>query len=124
MTGLRRSGLNLRHSNDVVDEDEICVGTHDWFATVRGKVGWADAEFRYENYTDGTRTVLEGEVGNWETMFGWTAGGGVGIALGDVASLKAEYLYADFGDLDYNGGFSGKVDVDTHMARGGVLFHF
>jgi opacity protein-like surface antigen len=44
-------------------------------------------------------------------LLGWTAGGGVELGLGESVSVKAEYLYSDFGSLDFNllsGNLTGK----------------
>jgi outer membrane immunogenic protein len=128
---------------DTVFEDELYVGKHDYFATVRGRLGYAmdnvlvyatgglaitDAEFRYENYSDSTHTVLDQPiVKDHKTLLGWTAGGGVELALGETVSVKAEYLYSDFGSLDFDfipGDLTGDADVTSHIVRAGLLIHF
>ena len=128
---------------DIVDEDEIYVGKHDYFATVRGKLGYAmdnvlvyatgglaitDAEIRYENYTDSTHSALDEPISKDSKMLlGWTAGGGVELAVSEAVSVKAEYLYSDFGSLDFDllpGLLTGDADVTSHIVRAGLLIHF
>ncbi|HWJ88499.1 MAG TPA: outer membrane protein [Pelagibacterium sp.] len=56
-----------------------------------------------------------------EYAWGWTAGGGVEAMVMDNLSLKGEYLYASFRNVDIDGV---DVDADAHIARIGVNFHF
>ena len=55
---------------------------------------------------------------------GWTAGGGVETKVSEWVSLKAEYLYVDFGDKKHT--FSGfptptvKFDHQIHTVRVGL----
>lgn len=67
-----------------------------------------------------------------ETRTGWTAGGGVEWAFARNWSVKAEYLYADFGSVSFVSAFN--VDPDfthTHtvhptaqIVRAGVNYKF
>jgi outer membrane immunogenic protein len=127
---------------DTENGDEIFVGEHEYFATLRGKLGYAfdnvlvyatgglaltDAEFRYENYTSDPPIELEERSSSSDTLLGWAIGGGLELAVTEHISVKAEYLYADFGSLDYSfldssENLFGEVDIDTHMLRGGILF--
>lgn len=123
---------------DLDSRDEYYIGKMDWLGTVRAKVGFAMDNILI--YATGglavTGAALEFEDRNetpvfheteGDTLFGWTAGGGAEIALGDVVSIKAEYLYADFetlsGEFDLTG-TDRDVDIDTHIVRGGVNFRF
>jgi len=86
---------------------------NDWFATVRGRAGWAiDATLLYV-----TGGLAVGDVkGSWdlassngyaktaslsETRVGWTVGAGVEHAFTPNWTVKVEYLYTDLGSLDY-----------------------
>jgi outer membrane immunogenic protein len=121
---------------DLDDRDSYYVGELEWLATLRGKVGFAldnvllfatggvaltEAKLAYEDYDDG---VLDIRFEDSDTMFGWVAGGGIEFALAPV-SVKIEYLYADFGNLDFHLSeeIFGDAEVDTHILRGGVMFH-
>ncbi len=121
---------------DVEDKDEIYVGELQWLATLRGKIGYAldnvllfatggaamtEAKLAYEDYDRG---VLDVRLEDTDTMFGWVAGGGIEFALAPV-SVKIEYLYADFDDLnfDLSEEIFGDAEVDTHILRGGLMFH-
>ncbi len=125
---------------DVIDEDEIYVGAIDWLGTVRAKLGFAmddvliygtgglavtEAEYRYENYEDGSQTELTGLDKASETLWGWTAGAGIEWRMTERMSLKAEYLYIDFETFETNVTEGGEeADIDMHVARGGVNFYF
>lgn len=121
---------------DVEEKDEFYVGELEWLATLRGKIGYAldnvllfatggvaltEAKLAYEDYDVG---VLDVRFKDKDTMFGWVAGGGVEFALAPV-SVKIEYLYADFDDLSFHlsDEIFGDAEVDTHILRGGLMFH-
>jgi outer membrane immunogenic protein len=92
----------------------------DWFSTFRVRLGFtpapqwlvyatgggAVAHFRSTanlNFASTTDT-LTGDIFNGSdtvTRLGWTAGGGVEYAFGNNWSLRAEYLFLDFGSRDY-----------------------
>jgi outer membrane immunogenic protein len=58
---------------------------------------------------------------------GWTIGGGVEFAATDNITLKAEYLYADFGKASFAGPAGlAAADVTTKasIVRTGVNFKF
>lgn len=121
---------------DLDDRDSYYVGELEWLATLRGRIGYAldnvllfatggvaltKAKLAYEDDDDG---VLDVRFEDKDTMFGWVAGGGIELALAPV-SVKIEYFYADFGDLDcqLSEEIFGDAEVDTHILRAGVLFH-
>jgi outer membrane immunogenic protein len=86
-----------------------------WFATVRGRLGWAID--RWLVYATGGLAVggvkdstnlsfvgcpcYLGEASS--TKVGWTAGGGLEWAVAGNWSAKAEYLYYDLGDVRVTG---------------------
>lgn len=105
----------------------------DWFATVRGRLGFADGPSLYyltAGYAHGsgkaTATVngVSGSVS--DSMGGWTAGVGYEAALGNNWSWKMEYLYADFGGDTANlgGGVTAENSVQTHIVRFGANYRF
>ncbi len=111
----------------------------DWMATIRARVGWAwDRTLFYATggmaFTDLKIKVDDDLAGfndsDKNSYFGWTVGGGVEHAVSDSISLKAEYLYADFGKESYS--FSdtqfpdvkGDVKLTTHTFRVGVNWLF
>ena len=63
--------------------------------------------------------------GSSETLFGWTAGGGMEFALTDRWSAKAEYMYYDLGKETYKVDFNSLVDGDTRgsTVRIGLNLH-
>ena len=98
--------------------------SQDWFATVRGRVGYAWDRFLV--YGTGGVAITELNINksfSWDfpgdlcpilgtlnnchvggfsdTRTGWTAGGGFEWAFAPSWSVKAEYLFADFGSVSY-----------------------
>ncbi|WMT90974.1 outer membrane beta-barrel protein [Pelagibacterium sp. H642] len=119
--------------SDVKWEDEIVPGVDanvgiNHFGTVRARIGadlgtfmpYLTAGVAFGELggelTDGVTTVSAEEYG-----WGWTAGAGVEAMIMDNLSLKGEYLYATFNEVDLEG-FD--VDAEAHIARIGLNFHF
>ncbi|QPC45063.1 porin family protein [Kaustia mangrovi] len=113
----------------------------DWMATIRARVGWAmDRTLFYATggmaFTDLEikMDVAGGEARDKDTnsYFGWTVGGGVEHAFTDNISLKAEYLYTDFGKEKFSffgpgrepPEVDGDVKLKTHTFRVGVNYLF
>jgi outer membrane immunogenic protein len=93
-----------------------------WFGTVRGRLGWlptdrillyATGGFVYgqldSSYVTGVvgTAFLPANTSNWRG--GWTVGGGVEGVITDRWTVKAEYLYADYGSFGANLGTSAAV---------------
>jgi outer membrane immunogenic protein len=58
-------------------------------------------------------------------LTGWTFGGGVEAFVLPKVSVKAEYLYADFGEQPiYSPGTFIKVPVRPNIVRAGINYHF
>ncbi len=124
----------------------------DWLFTLRPRIGYAsnnwllyatgglavtklNADFLF---TDTFATAHE-EQGFSETVYGWTAGCGVEMGLARNWSLKAEYLYADFGNISSQAGtftaftppiafptnvFRYSMDLQTNTERIGLNYRF
>lgn len=114
----------------------------DWMASVRGRLGWtwdrwmvygtggaawADVNYR----TNFTLAGFNNPVSTNATLSGWVAGGGVEYAVANNWTVRAEYLYYDFGDetvvnptvapgLNYLTTFDNKI----HVVRAGVNYKF
>jgi outer membrane immunogenic protein len=109
-----------------------CTTSNDWLATVRGRAGYAFD--RFLPYVTGGLAVGDikagtpGFPGATQTNAGWTAGGGLELALTNNWTAKAEYLHVDLGNM--NCGFScgvvanNNVSLKSDMVRGGVNFRF
>jgi outer membrane immunogenic protein len=84
----------------------------DWLYTFRGRLGWtvtpttlfyatgglAVTQIHVSNaFTDNFATLTAGASNTSTTKAGWTLGGGVEQALNRNWTIKAEYLYVDFG---------------------------
>jgi outer membrane immunogenic protein len=109
-----------------------CTTNNDWLATVRGRAGYAFD--RFLPYVTGGVAVGDikasapGFAGATQTNAGWTAGGGVELALTNNWTAKAEYLHVDLGNM--NCGFNcgvvagNNVSIKSDQVRGGVNFRF
>ena len=129
----------------------------DWLFTARGRLGWvwnnvlfygtggvAVTDLKYTNsFSDNFAGVFFGlpafnaaEGGSVsQTKVGWVAGGGVETALSGNWSVKAEYLYIDFGSISSTGTltafqglstapFSHSTNLSAGIARAGVNYKF
>ena len=122
---------------NITNEDEIFAvggpfGLTDvnWLASLRGRAGVAfDQVLLYAtagvaaagvtyNDLDGDDPASDG------THFGWVAGVGVELAVTEDVSVKAEYLYHDFGAVTYYDEFPDDVSFNLHTIKAGVNFHF
>jgi outer membrane immunogenic protein len=112
-----------------------------WFATARGRVGYASptwliyatAGFAYGRLeTDASASAggLAASFESSEDRTGWTAGGGIEVALAPNWSAKLEYLYLDFGDrsLSWNLAPLPPITDTAHLTmnvvRAGVNYRF
>lgn len=68
------------------------------------------------------------EVGDDDDSFGfgWTVGGGVEAMFAENWSARVEYIYANIEDDDMTLTVNGDVDaeLETHIIRGGIAYHF
>jgi len=117
----------------------------EWIATVRPRLGYAfDRTLVYatgglafvgakytEVYADSLPLAYNlSSSGD----LGWAAGGGVEYSLNPSWSIRAEYLYAQFGALNASGAcinacggtniLSGGGDLRVQSVRGGLNYHF
>ena len=109
-----------------------CTTNNDWLATVRGRAGYAFD--RFLPYVTGGLAVGDikagapGFTGATQTNAGWTAGGGVELALTNNWTAKAEYLHVDLGNMNcgFNCGVApgNNVSLKSDQVRGGVNFRF
>jgi outer membrane immunogenic protein len=109
-----------------------CETKADWYATVRGRVGYAFGSALL--YATGGGAFADVKASNATlpstsaTMAGWTAGAGLEYAFAGNWSAKVEYLYGDLGSFAC-GVTCGSVTPDqisftTNLLRGGVNFRF
>jgi outer membrane immunogenic protein len=112
-----------------------CDTDVNWLSTVRARLGYSFDNFL--PFIAGGLAIggLEAGIRNdsalddfdENTELGWTIGGGVAYALSDSVSVKAEYLYVDFGKFRYDDGTedpSFDADARFSIVRAGVDFNF
>lgn len=138
--------------------ESFSIGTEvktNWLFTARGRLGWAivptwlvyatgglavtDIEVSNSFSTTGIGAfggqALVGASSSSKTKAGWTVGGGVETALSRNWTVKAEYLYVDFGSVSTTlttNAISGNVpnvmtasaDLRANIARVGVNYRF
>ncbi len=112
-----------------------------WFGTVRGRAGVANAGWliyatggyayaRFETDAVATADPLAATFSDHETRSGWTAGGGIEVAMAPQWSAKLEYLHLDFGGSSTTWTLTGLPSVvddarlTLDVVRAGVNFRF
>lgn len=119
---------------DIVDDGPLTfeVGLQA-FSTTRAKVGLAFDNFLLfaaggltVGFVEAELSGVDGSVDDDDFVLGWTVGAGVEAMLAENWSARVEYLYLDYGDETFFGGTDGEVDVelDAHVVRGGIAYHF
>jgi outer membrane immunogenic protein len=104
-----------------------------------GGVAYTDIEVeRTLDWAADTCPTVDGlnrcHSGDTSFDFGWTVGAGIEHAFDERWSIKAEYLFADFGDEDFtSSNVSGppgvqtlkhSFDLEMHIVRAGLNFRF
>jgi outer membrane immunogenic protein len=84
--------------------------------------------------TNNPHDTASGSSSNSETRAGWTVGGGVEWAFAEYWSVKAEYLYVDFGSISTSANvtlppfnpnvFSTSADLKANIVRVGINYRF
>jgi len=109
-----------------------CETTVPWFATARGRIGYAGWD-RWLPYITGGAAFAQikmtppGGPDEKETKVGWTVGGGIEYALWNNWSSKIEYLYADLGTATCTAatcGVATDVTFKSHIVRLGLNYRF
>lgn len=111
-----------------------------WFGTVRGRLGYAQdgwliyvtGGYAYTRLqTEATASAGAGTALSQHTFRnGWTAGGGIEVALTRQWSLKTEYLYMDFGSHTTTWTVPGlpaltdATKLNMNLVRAGVNYRF
>ena len=119
----------------------------DWLATLRGRLGFTSGNWLFYATGGAAFTTLHGNFAFSETFSpstetasvagsktGYTVGGGVETYLWQNWSVKAEYLFVDFGSVSASGVdtgvapppyfFTHSVNLKLNIARLGLNYHF
>ena len=114
----------------------ICQTKESWFATARGRLGYAFD--RWLPYVTGgaafgrVRAASDNPLalGGSDTLAGWTVGAGIEYAFLGNWTAKVEYLYADLGTFNNCGGTScalalnDNVSFTQNIVRAGLNYKF
>jgi outer membrane immunogenic protein len=115
--------LSLSAINEGPDTDHF--GENDGIhgiATLRGRLGVTfESVLLYG--TAGLAAARIDEDGSSDTLTGWVAGAGAEIMVTDTVSLKAEYLYHNFGNT-FLPGYGDDFDITAQTFKVGANFHF
>jgi len=117
-------------SNTLACPAGTCEVENNWFATVRGRVGYAFG--RWMPYITGGGAfagskVTVGGTSSSDTATGWTIGAGVEYAFLGPWSAKIEYLYADLGKTTCGAatcGVSTEIEPKINIVRAGINYRF
>lgn len=108
-----------------------CAIRNDWLATARGRIGYTFNRVLPYVTAGGAfgdvKISRNGFPGETDTRAGWTAGGGVEVAINGPWTAKVEYLYADLGSdtcSAANCGISTNANLTANIVRGGVNYRF
>jgi outer membrane immunogenic protein len=109
-----------------------CDNRYRWFATARGRVGYAFDRFLPYVTVGGAFTHTATTFGSVDdgskTFGGWTAGAGVEWAFWQHWSAKVEYLHMDFGDQTiFNPAIATNIvhhDSNLNVVRAGLNYKF
>jgi outer membrane immunogenic protein len=120
--------------------------TLDYFATVRGRLGWVNNNILYYgtggvalghvnetvavNFTQGSPSAFDSSNTSAD-LIGWVVGGGIEAALWGNWTAKAEYLYMDLGTISDTLAIPSQITTFTtsstvkdHIFRAGVNYQF
>ena len=135
------SGPYVFPSSGTIGDTETTMDAQ-WLATLRGRIGFtydslliyatagvANANLKYTQTTNNLTTGAFESV-TFTNQLGWTVGVGGEWALDKNWSVKAEYLYLDFGSTSAPGFFSNapgfpnnhSADLTTDIARLGINY--
>ncbi len=103
-----------------------------WFATFRGRVGWAFDSLLL--YGTGGLAIIDGKLSasalgltasTEDSHNGWTAGGGLEWAFAPNWSAKVEYLYLESGNIDIgsSGGVTLNGRIKDNIVRLGLNYY-
>ncbi|MCS0493682.1 outer membrane protein [Ancylobacter mangrovi] len=94
---------------------------------VTGGLAWGNvkASGDVSNYINGVyQPGLSGSASSSDTLWGWTVGAGLEYAFTDNWTAKIEYLYADLGDITWDGSSSTDIDAKLQTIKVGVNYKF
>jgi outer membrane immunogenic protein len=91
-------------------------------STVRGRIGFAAGDLLFYG-TAGLALANLDTYDESQLLTGWVAGVGAEYKVTEDISLKAEYLYHDFGS-NYVDGYGDDFDITASTVKVGLNFHF
>lgn len=104
----------------------------DWTASIRGRLGFLidDATLIYGTggvaFAELSSSIPTAQYSVSEDFTGWTAGGGFERKVDDRVRARIEYLYSDYGSVEFTGtqGRSVVTSYDSHVIRAGLSLSF
>lgn len=121
--------ISYTDQSDTASPNAVGVkATSDWLSTIRGRAGYTFD--RVLVYGTGGLALADrkwsgGGSDDSGVDVGWTLGAGVETAITNNLTARAEYLYVDFDDENYDfGGTSVESDLSQHIGRVGMSYKF
>jgi outer membrane immunogenic protein len=118
-------------SNTLACSAGTCKFEDNWFATARGRIGYAFERWlpyvTFGGAFAGTKVTPAGGSSSTDTAVGWTAGAGIEYAFVGSWSAKIEYLYADLGKTTCGVsicGISTDIEPKVNIVRLGINYRF
>jgi len=132
--GVEIDGQGTGQDNSVTAGGATLTESLPWFATFRGRIGYAFAPM-YMIYATGGAAVVDHKfqlsgggvtLTTEDTRLGWTAGAGIAGALNRNWSWKVEYLHLDTGRFNTNvfGVLPLSLRVTDDIGRFGINYRF
>jgi outer membrane immunogenic protein len=124
------STVSTSTASNVCAAGANCQAGTSWLSTMRARLGYADDRLLFYGTAGaavGNMEMSANGVTNTTTRLGWTAGGGVELAISDNWTGRLEYLYADFKPATCSsvcGGSPVDVRLSENLIRAGVDFKF
>jgi len=109
-----------------------CRTRNKWFATARGRVGYALDRFLPYITTGVALGEIRANIPDFgsarETEVGWTGGAGLEVGIVRGLSAKLEYLYLDLGKFNCGSSCTATLDdevkFNAHLFRVGLNYRF
>jgi outer membrane immunogenic protein len=132
--GVEIDGQGTGQDNSVTAGGVTLTESLPWFATFRGRIGYAFAPM-FMIYATGGAAVVDHKfqlsgggvtLTSEDTRLGWTAGAGIAGALNRNWSWKVEYLHLDTGRFNTNvfGVLPVSLRVTDEIGRFGINYSF
>ncbi|BCJ91379.1 membrane protein [Terrihabitans soli] len=117
--------------DDILDDDPELNAEANFLGLSRLKVGYAVDNTLFYAAGGLATTYIEvdditDDIDDDDWAFGWTVGAGVEHKFSDNWSARIEYAYFNIetDELDFDDTIALDIEIEGHIVRGGVAYHF